>query len=98
MHKFAFRILIYGAQSPCTSATTSAQQNRQNNDNEQTLRRWKKNDSDYDDDDDDEINGPVILKHLLETARFVRIRVCMCWLLFFVCSLPANTGKKIIKN
>lgn len=42
MHKFAFRILIYTAQSPCTSATTSAQQNRQNNDDGQTQRQWKK--------------------------------------------------------
>lgn len=38
---------------------------------------------------DDEINGPVILKHLLATARLPWIRVCFA---------KRNTRKKIIKN
>lgn len=91
MHKFAFRILIYRAQSPCTSATTNAQQNRQNNDK---LAKYNGtiNNIDKDNDDDDEINGPVIFKHLLATARFVRIWFCN---IFF---LPTKTRKNIIKN
>lgn len=73
----------YTVNRPCTSATTSAQENRQNNGRATKTRQTKKKS-----DDDDKINGPVILKHLLETVCFVRIRVCF----------STKARKKIIKN
>lgn len=54
-----------------------------------TITREKREGRNEPTNTDDEINGPVILKHLLATARLPWIRVCFA---------KRNTRKKIIKN